>query len=210
MINLLSAILLSYLIGAIPTAFIFGKLYKKIDIRQHGSGNVGATNVFRVLGKKPGILVLVLDIIKGIIPVVLVADIFGLSQPLQRILLAFCAVAGHNWTIFLGFKGGKGVATSLGVLIGLTIKIAGLRLVLLITVLIWAVTFLITGFVSVSSLLAAVALPIAMVATTQSLELVAMGVVFCLFIVFRHKGNISRLLSGQEPRVNIFSPKKYR
>src|SRR5262245_32464994 len=137
MINLLYGIVISYLVGSIPTAFIFGKLYKNIDIRQHGSGNVGATNVFRVLGKKPGIIVLVLDIIKGVIPVVLVADIFGLVQPWHRILLAFCAVAGHNWTIFLGFKGGKGVATSLGVLIGLTIKIAGLRLVLLITILVW-------------------------------------------------------------------------
>ena len=207
MINHVLAILISYLIGSIPTAFIYGKLDKKIDIRAHGSGNVGATNVFRVLGKKAGTIVLILDIIKGIIPVVLVGDIFGLTQPLQRILLAFCAVAGHNWTIFLGFKGGKGVATSLGVLVGLTIKIAGLRLVLFITVLIWGMTFLITGFVSVSSLTAAVALPIAMVATAQSLELVAMGVIFCFFIVFRHKGNISRLLSGEEPRVKLFSKK---
>jgi len=208
--NSLYAVIVSYLIGSIPTAFIFGKIFKNIDIRQHGSGNVGATNVFRVLGKTPGMIVLALDIIKGIIPVVLVADIFGLVEPLQRILLAFCAVAGHNWTIFLRFKGGKGVATSLGVLIGLTIKIAGLRLVLLATVLLWAFTFLITGFVSVSSLVAAVALPIAMVVAAQSLELVAMGVVFCFFIVFRHKGNISRLLSGQEPRVNLFSKKNIR
>jgi len=207
MTDYLLAILISYLIGSVPTAFIFGKLYKKIDIRAHGSGNIGATNVFRVLGKKAGAIVLVLDIIKGVLPVVLVADIFGLTQPLQRILLAFCAVAGHNWTIFLKFKGGKGVATSLGVLIGLTIKIAGLRMVLLVTVLVWGLTFLITGFVSVSSLVAAVALPIAMVCTAQSLELIIMGVIFCFFIVFRHKGNISRLLSGQEPRVKLFSKK---
>src|SRR6185503_6380758 len=101
MMNSLYAVIVSYLIGSIPTAFIFGKIFKNIDIRQHGSGNVGATNVFRVLGKTPGMIVLALDIIKGIIPVVLVADIFGLVEPLQRILLAFCAVAGHNWTIFL-------------------------------------------------------------------------------------------------------------
>jgi glycerol-3-phosphate acyltransferase PlsY len=207
MINLLVGLVISYLIGAIPTAYIFGRLYKGIDIRQHGSGNVGATNVFRVLGKKPGIIVLTLDIIKGIVPVVLVADLLGLGHNTARIFMAFCAVAGHNWTVFLKFKGGKGVATSLGVLIGLTIKIAGLRLVLLIIVVVWLASFLVSRFISVASLLAAMALPIAMVVTDQSLELIVMGVLFCFFIIFRHKGNISRLFSGQEPRVHII-PKR--
>ena len=93
--------------GAIPTAYIAGRLLKGIDIRKHGSGNVGATNVFRVLGKWPGIVVLVLDILKGVVAVTVVGDIFGLIKVDQRVLLALVVVAGHNWTVFLDFKGGK-------------------------------------------------------------------------------------------------------
>jgi glycerol-3-phosphate acyltransferase PlsY len=196
---------ISYLIGSVPTAYIYGKISKGIDIRQHGSGNVGATNVFRVLGKKQGAIVLSLDILKGIVPVVVVSSALGLSSVMELILLAVAAVAGHNWTIFLKFKGGKGVATSLGVLIGLTVKIASIRPVLAVTLLAWCLVFLITGFVSAASLMAAVVLPLAMVATDQSLELVVMAVLFCLFIVIRHKPNIRRLLAGQEPRIKVFS-----
>ncbi|HLF17669.1 MAG TPA: glycerol-3-phosphate 1-O-acyltransferase PlsY [Candidatus Omnitrophota bacterium] len=204
----LLGILLSYLLGSIPTAYIFGKLYKGIDIRQHGSGNVGATNVFRVLGKTPGIAVLLLDILKGVIAVSLAADIVGMTKILERIVIAVFAVIGHNWTVFLRFKGGKGVATSLGVLIGLTIKIAAIRWVLFWTVFMWVAIFLATGFVSAASILAAVTLPIAMVLTDQSFELVLMGVLFCLFVVFRHKANIKRLFAGQEHRVQLFSKKR--
>ena len=203
--KLILGVLLSYLIGAVPTAYIYGKKLKGIDIRDHGSGNVGATNVFRVLGKKPGIIVLALDIIKGIVPVALVSTVLGLNETVELILLSFAAVAGHNWTIFLKFKGGKGVATSLGVLIGLTIKIASIRIALVVTLLMWVFVFAVFGFVSAASIIAAVSLPVIMVLTDQSFELVFMGVLFCLFIVIRHKTNIRRLLSGQEPRVNIFS-----
>ncbi len=201
-------LILSYLIGSIPTAYIFGKTYRGIDIRDHGSGNVGATNVFRVLGKGPGIIVLVLDIIKGILPVAILPDILGLTQNVPRLLMAVAAVSGHNWTVFLNFQGGKGIATSLGVLIGLTIKIAGLRFVLLLTVMVWLLCFLLTGFVSLSSILAATLLPVLMVITVQPLEIICMGVVFCVFVVLRHRPNIKRLLAGQEPRVNIFSARK--
>src|SRR3989338_4435021 len=169
--KVLLAIAISYLIGSIPTAYIFGKWYKGIDIRQHGSGNAGATNVFRVLGKWPGIIVLTLDILKGIVAVVVIGDLFGLTQVWPIILLGVAGVAGHNWTVFLNFKGGKGIATSLGVLIGLTIKIAAIRPVLFMTVVIWAVCFIVSGFVSLASIVAATILPILMVATNQSFEI---------------------------------------
>ena len=202
MLSIILGILISYLIGSFPTAYLFGKWYKGIDIRQHGSGNMGATNVFRVLGKIQGMIVLILDIIKGIIPPTIVADTLGLDQIIVRVFLGLVAVCGHNWTIFLGFKGGKGIATSLGVLVGLTIEIPGLRPVLLVCVGTWIVLFLISGYVSLSSIIAAIILPLAMVGTNQPFEMVMLGVIFCIFVVLRHKTNIQRLLSGKESRVH--------
>jgi len=195
------AIIASYLIGSIPTAYIFGKIFKGIDIREHGSGNVGATNVFRVLGKGPGILALVLDIIKGVIPVVLIADLFGVTHILGLMAVGCAAVCGHNWTCFLRFKGGKGVATSLGVLIGLTIKIAAIRPLLIIALISWIISFLISRFVSLSSIIAATSLPITAVVTRQPIEIIILGIIFFLFIVIRHQPNIKRLIEGQEPKV---------
>ena len=133
----IGTIVLSYLVGAIPTAYIFGKVMKGIDIRQHGSGNVGATNAFRVLGKGPGTAVLIIDIIKGVIPVVVVAG-FLVPDALGRIVAAVAAVCGHNWTCFLNFKGGKGIATTLGVLIGLTVALSAARPAVVLCVLVWA------------------------------------------------------------------------
>lgn len=201
-------IILSYLIGSIPTAYIFGKMLKGIDIRRHGSGNVGATNVFRVLGKKPGIVVLLLDILKGIIAVVLVPDLLGLTEVIHRVMLAVMVVCGHNWTVFLKFKGGKGIATSFGVLIGLTIKIAMIRSVLIWVVFIWLACFLTTRIISVSSILAATCLPIIMVLTNQEITIICLGIMFCIFVVLRHKANISRIFAGQEPRVPLSFRKK--
>lgn len=204
---LLWASLVTYVIGSIPTAYIFGKLYKGIDIRQHGSGNVGATNVFRVLGKGPGIIVLVIDILKGVIPVVFVSNIFGLSQTLDYIVLSLAAVIGHNWTIFLNFKGGKGIATSLGVLIGMTIQMPMIRPVLLGTLLVWLICFVISRYVSLASILAAIALPILSFFTHQAVEFQILSVIFCVFVIWRHRPNIERLKNGQESRVPLFKKK---
>src|SRR5476649_2183911 len=99
---LVISVVLAYLIGSIPVAYIFGRLLKGLDIREHGSGNMGATNAFRVLGKKAGTAVLILDIIKGIIPVTFLASAFGLQDALSLVIIAVATVAGHNWTIFLG------------------------------------------------------------------------------------------------------------
>jgi glycerol-3-phosphate acyltransferase PlsY len=197
------SVVLAYLIGSIPVAYIFGRMLKNLDIREHGSGNMGATNAFRVLGKGPGTIVLILDIIKGIIPVTVLANAFGLGDPLSLVIISVAAVSGHNWTIFLGFKGGKGMATSLGVLMGLAIQLPGLRIVLGLALLIWVVLFLALGYVSLASIAAAVALPILMVVFEAPFPMKVMGIVLCVFIVFRHSSNIKRLVKGQENRVSF-------
>src|SRR3989338_148119 len=109
-LNIVLSLAVCYLIGSIPTAYWMGRLCKGIDIRRHGSGNVGATNAFRVLGKIPGSIVLLVDVLKGAVAVTIVGDLFGLEHVGSRVLLAVAVVMGHNWTIFLNFKGGKGIA----------------------------------------------------------------------------------------------------
>lgn len=207
MIRIILSLIASYLLGSIPTAYIFGKFLKGIDIRKHGSGNVGATNVFRVLGKGPGIVVLLIDIAKGLIAVTLCADLFKLNQTIHFVLLGLAVVAGHNWTCFLKFKGGKGMATSLGVLIGLMIKLSSIRVIVLSCAGLWTLLFLLTGYVSLASILSAAVFPVLMVAAAQSFELVLLGLVFCVFVILRHRPNIKRLLNGQEHR---FFPFKKR
>ena len=197
------SIVLSYLIGSIPTAYIFGRLLKGIDIREHGSGNVGATNAFRVLGKGPGTIVLILDILKGVIVTTLIVKISGIMDSWMPVLLGLIAVCGHNWTIFLNFKGGKGIATGLGVLIGLAIVIESMRPVLLIVLGTWLIVFCASGYVSLASIITAVILPIMMTVFNQDFILKIFGIVLCVFVVFRHKPNIKRLLEGKENRVKL-------
>ena len=207
-IQVILSVSLSYLVGSIPTAYLFGKLYKGIDIRQHGSGNVGATNVFRVLGKVPGVIVLLIDIGKGVVATTLVADLFHLNQVVFYVLLGVAVVVGHNWTCFLKFKGGKGMATSLGVLIGLTIKIVSIRMVLLSCIGVWIIVFLFSGYVSLASIVSAVLLPILTVLFNQSFEIIFLGIIFSLFVVLRHRPNIRRLLAGEEHRFNLLFNRK--
>lgn len=203
-IKIVLSLIAAYLIGSIPTAFIFAKFLKGLDIRKAGSGNVGATNAFRVLGKLPGIFVLVIDIIKGLVCTTLIADFLPVPWiNIWRIILGIVVVVGHNWTVFLNFKGGKGMATSLGVLIGLAIKISGIRIVLALSVGVWLILFLLFGFVSLASIIAGVCLPLFMVVFNQELALVILGVIFCLFVVLRHRSNIRRLLNKEEPQVKF-------
>lgn len=208
--NVLIAIIASYLLGSIPTAYWAGRLLKGIDIRQHGSGNVGATNASRVLGKGPGVVVFMIDVLKGSIPILFFGDIFQLERIGEHLLLAVAVVCGHNWTVFLQFKGGKGIATSLGVLIGLTIKISALRTVLFYTILTWFAVFLVSGYVSLASIVAGTILPVFMIFTRQVLEVTLLGALFSVFIIIRHRSNIKRLLAGHESRVSLplFSRKK--
>lgn len=210
MMNIVNFALLaagSYLLGSIPTAFIFGKVMKGIDIRQHGSGNMGATNAFRVLGKAPGTAVLVIDMLKGILPVVFLAGWLAPSVE-GRILAAISVVCGHNWTCFLGFNGGKGVATSAGVLLGLTVALSAVRWPVALCLLSWIVCFLATAYISLSSIAAAILLPVFMIVFVAPFPVILLSILFCILVVVRHQPNIHRLLNGQESRVPLPFHKK--
>ncbi len=206
MLWIISGILTSYLIGSIPTAYIFGRVLKGVDIRKFGSGNVGATNALRVLGKPAGIAVLALDIFKGFVTVfflgnIISARIAGISDITARLLLGFCCISGHNWTIFLRFKGGKGMATTLGVLLGLAFKAAGIKVVFALVILTRLVVFVITRIVSLASILSGMALPVYMFLFKQPRILIYSSALLCVFIILRHKSNLKRLVQGKEPRL---------
>lgn len=204
---ILLGIIISYLLGSIPTAYLAGRL-KGVDIRKLGSGNVGATNALRVLGPKAGITVLIIDILKGLVSVVFVSD-FILSKTvildagLIRVLDGFCCVLGHNWTVFLNFKGGKGVATTIGVLLGLALKLEGLKVIFGLVILTWLAVFLISRIVSAASMLAAITIPIYMLIFKASGYLIASGTVIAVFIIVRHASNVRRIFLGKEPRFHF-------
>lgn len=203
---LIFGILLSYLAGSIPTAYLLGKLSKGIDIRQHGSGNVGATNAFRVLGAPIGITVLILDALKGVVCVIFIADLslrqgIAIDSLFLRAMLGAVSVLGHSLTLFLKFKGGKGMATTLGVMIGLSVKSPAIGIILMIEVLIWLAVFLMSRIVSLSSIVSAVFFPILFIIFKQPMPLVLIGLILSIFVIFRHKSNIYRLLRNQEPRL---------
>lgn len=187
-------ILVSYLIGCFSSAYILGKQYKNIDIRNHGSGNSGSTNALRVLGIKMGALTFLLDILKGIVAVLLGGAILGHSGSLVAGLFV---VLGHNFPIFLGFKGGKGIATSLGVLLILNWQTG------LICLLIGVIVIATTRYVSLGSILASISAPIALVLTTKSIDkgLYLTTIILALLSIIRHRSNIVRLFKGEENKL---------
>ena len=200
---LLAGLFIAYLIGSIPTAYIFGRLLKGIDIRQYGSGNVGATNVFRVIGRLPGIAVLFIDMLKGFACATYVADLFMYISPVARpqlysVFFGLAAILGHNWPLFLRFKGGKGVATSAGVVIGLIPKI------FLLGFLVWCIIFSATGFISLASIVASVSIPLFTLVFGEPTEIVIFSSILCLVIVYKHRPNIKRLQKGEEKRISLF------
>ncbi len=195
-------ILIAYLIGSIPVGYIFGKVLKGVDIRQHGSGNVGATNVFRVVGKGAGIVVLFLDGLKGYLAVKLIPVLLpGSAGPegevsiVFLILLGSAAVAGHIWTVFLKFKGGKGVATTAGIMIALApgVFLGGL--------IVWVLVFFVSKYVSLASMCAAVSLPIISLVTGKSLSFIFFASILCMVGVWSHRSNIKRLIQGAENKI---------
>ena len=193
---MIAAILVSYLIGAIPASFLFAKIFSGIDIRKHGSGNVGATNVYRVAGKLPGLLALLLDIGKGAFVVTLVASFFykfvgNIDWRVYRLVLAFFAFVGHIWTVFLGFKGGKGVATSAGILIILAPK------VLLLSFVVWLLVFAWKRFVSLASVVSSVSLPV-FALIFEDVKFAVFCIILCCISIYKHKTNIGRLINGTE------------
>lgn len=208
MLWIIIGIIASYLIGSIPTAYIFGRLIKGIDIRKHGSGNVGATNALRVLGKGAGITVLILDILKGFVTVIFLGNFISgniafISEEEVRLILGISCICGHNWSIFLNFQGGKGIATTLGVLLGLAFKIGALKIILGLLVLIWFAVFLVLGIVSIASVFTAIALPVLVILFGQTYVLISASLLLCIFVIIRHKSNLKRFFKRQEPRLNF-------
>jgi glycerol-3-phosphate acyltransferase PlsY len=184
----------AYLVGAFPTSYVAGRLFKGIDLREHGSRNLGATNVYRVLGWKFAVPVAIVDILKGTLPVVAFAPRVS-DSTLVAMFVGAMAVVGHVFSVFVGGKGGKGVATSAGVMLGLAPAAVG------ICMLIWLVVVRTTGYVSLGSMLGAAALPIGLyVLHPDRRELVLPSVALTALIVFLHRANIRRLLNGTENR----------
>jgi|TARA_B100001079_G_scaffold61072_1_gene51763 glycerol-3-phosphate acyltransferase PlsY len=194
----------SYLAGSIPTSIIMGRLTKGIDIREHGSGNAGGTNVFRVLGWKPALIVLIVDVFKGWFPAAVLASVFFNVQAIPdlgvvQILCGFSAVLGHTYTIFAGFKGGKGVGTLGGMLLALFPS----AFIFCLAVAILAIIF--TGYVSVASIFASVSLPLFIIilppflgTDPAPLSLMIFSLLIPWFIIYTHRSNIQRLRSGEE------------
>ncbi|HYE83751.1 MAG TPA: glycerol-3-phosphate 1-O-acyltransferase PlsY [Clostridia bacterium] len=215
MVDLVAIIILSYLIGSIPTSIIVGKTVKGIDIRNYGSGNAGGTNSFRVMGWKAGVLVVAVDIFKGFAAAEWISGLSftGASQEtgmLVPILAGAAAVLGHCFTIFAKFKGGKGIATSAGVLLAL------FPVALLVTAAAFAVVLTTSGYVSLSSLTAAVTFPVTMITlyllSVDNIGPIALVFSFIIaaFIFYTHRSNIKRLIAGKEnrfERVRVFAKK---
>ena len=217
--------LLAFLLGSIPFGLLMAKS-KGIDIRAHGSGNIGATNVLRVMGKKYGIPCLLLDMLKGLIPVVIAVSLIhfeGSKNPMSiaglashgrefpmltaqifQVLTGLCAILGHNYSPWVGFKGGKGIATSAGVLIAL------MPAAIVILLVVWLLVFLISRYVSLASIIAAAVLPFLTLwgswfhgkiqNGTWNKPLFAFSVIIAVLAVWKHRANIQRLLNGTENR----------
>ena len=181
----------TYLLASIPFGYVVGKLFGK-DITKEGSGNIGATNVTRTIGKKAGILVLILDLLKGFIPVYYAKYLFFDTKYIA--IVAVTAVVGHCFSIFMKFKGGKGVATGFGVLIAISGKVA------LITFLVWLGTFLVSGYVSLASIMSASLSWIMIFHLVGDLYLTKAVLLSSILIVFKHSSNIERLINGTESR----------
>lgn len=197
--------LASYLVGSVPVGYLVGRL-RGVDIRRAGSGNIGATNVFRVIGKPWGVLVFLIDFLKGLAPV-LAANALPAALPdaaapgaLPGLVAGLAAILGHNHPVWLGFRGGKGVATSAGALVGI------MPLVVLCAMLVWLAVFLPTRLVSLASILAALSLPLLYAGVTRWLGgfdplALTLAVVIAVLAVWRHRSNIARLRAGTEHRM---------
>ena len=209
----LSALILSYLFGSIPMAVWIGQAFYGIDIREYGSGNAGATNTFRVLGKKAGIAVMFLDIFKGYTATNL-AYLIGLSltgpqDSVQfvnyQLALGVTAVFGHLFPVFAGFRGGKGVATLFGMILAVHTEAA------MLCVLTFVLFLLVFKYVSLSSIMAGFSFPLSIIFIFQSpiRSVLLYGMCICILILVTHQKNIERLLKGEEPRVDLFKRKAH-
>jgi len=196
--------ILSYLIGSLPTAYLITKKIKGEDIRKFGSGNIGATNAARVLGIKMGLIVAIIDILKGYFAVILIQLILPHQTPLYIIfLLALIVIVGHNFSIFLKFSGGKGVATTIGIVMNI------FPMGFLILTVIWFLITIITRYVSLASMMAAVSLVFSSYFLKESSAYFYFMVILAIGVIFTHRENIARLLHGTENRMK-WPPNKNR
>jgi acyl phosphate:glycerol-3-phosphate acyltransferase len=204
MLALIITGLASYVIGSIPAGYIAGRV-AGIDIRTAGSGNIGATNVTRTLGKRYGYPVFAVDFLKGLAAVIISVSVWKRAQPISvpvelfGIVAAVCCVLGHSFPVWLRFKGGKGVATSAGALFGLMPRVA------LIAVAVWLIIFYLTRYVSVASMIAALAVPITILSMMflgqrGGTALLYFSICLAAVVIIRHRSNLSRLVRGTEPR----------
>lgn len=184
---------LGHLCGSVPSGLWLVQAFHGIDIRNYGSKNIGTTNVFRTVGPKTAVLVLLADAFKGIVAVALMNYFF--QNPLLNVVTALGALLGHNYSVFLGFKGGKGVATALGLLVFLMPKVA------VGSFLVWLVLVLLTRFVSLGSIVAAICTPVLAWYLAYPTAYVGFATIAAFFVVLRHKENIHRLLTGTESKI---------
>ncbi len=196
--NIIVAVIVSYLIGSIPFGYLLARA-KGLDIMKHGSGNIGATNVWRNLGPVAGLTVLFLDMAKGVAAILLGKYLGGGGIELLAGLAVLC---GHSWSIFLRFKGGKMIATGAGVVLAIS------PVIILVALVIWLSTVAITRYVSMGSMLAAISVPVTMVALDMSSWHVAFGITIAVLAVHKHRSNIARIINGTEFKVVLKGGKK--
>lgn len=203
-IPLILTVVGAYIAGATPFGFLIAKS-RGVDIRKHGSGNIGATNVLRTLGKPFGICVLILDVLKGFLPVrlgtwILEGHVPGHTLSIVTVILGLATILGHNYTFWLGFKGGKGIATSAGALLAI------MPITLTIGVFVWLIFFYSTRYVAVASIASACSIPIAVTFVTLlrdgavNIPFLILGLLIAFLSVWRHRSNISKLRAGTENR----------
>ncbi|BAC88604.1 glycerol-3-phosphate 1-O-acyltransferase PlsY [Gloeobacter violaceus] len=187
----------SYLAGSLPAGYLAGRRLKNIDIREFGSGSTGATNVLRTLGRGPAAAVLLFDVFKGLFAVWLARTLAGGEDAGAWIVLGagLAAIVGHSWPVWLAFRGGKSVAVSVGLLLGMHWPVA------LTVAAVWGVCFAVTRIVSFASIVAAAATPLCFYLWRAPLPFTLFGLLGGIYIVWRHRGNIERLLQGTEPKI---------
>ncbi len=186
-------VLLCYLIGSIPFSYLFGRIFGKVDVRSRGSGNVGATNVLRTTGVKVALLALAGDLFKGYFAAWLG---FQMGGPVMLVLCPFAAVCGHCCSVFLKFRGGKGVATAAGTILFLAPEIFLILLILLVLIVVFS------GYVSLASIIAASIFPILVIAFDKSLAHIVVSILIALTVIYKHRANIVRLRNGTEAKIN--------
>ncbi len=206
MILSIVGLILAYLLGAVPFGYIVAKYWGKIDIRKEGSGNIGATNALRTMGKKAGLSVLILDLLKGVIAAAVLGKLFyqsntNINQITYIYILGLMVICGHIWPIFLLFRGGKGVSTTVGVLIGLMFYDVKFGLILLIAFSIWLLVVYISKCVSLGSLSAAVFLPVGLIIFIRSVPALIFGIMTASIVIYSHRQNIHRLLTQTEKKI---------